>query len=244
MYYYNRNSEKLNLDIGGLSYLKRGGCGEIFHNDSIIFKRYFSHTGDYYRIRPQIFDVLKSLNNPHIIEIFDIYRSTNIFFTEPKAKNWRQSFRTDAYTAKYYQDDNVNPLLENIDYILDNFREIEKLFDMFADNAIFVDDVKRTNAILSSNAIILIDPDTFHVSEKQKEFILANNKDELLYLFYDICIYEFEVLLSKEQQKHNFAWEKVDELYTEITVDENTDVTYEISKKLQHVKRPIDYFIK
>lgn len=238
MEYFNRRGEKLKLDIGELSYLNSGSCARLLHNDTVVFKRYFRFTEDCYRLEPKIFDLLKSINSPHMVEIFDIYTSDFL----SKNEKCEHNFRTDAYTAKYYKDNECRVLFESTDYILDNFRELEVLFNILSDSLVWLDDVKRENSILSSNSIIIIDPDLFHFSDNSKDSILINNKRKLLSLFRSICFWGINDL-STEQFKTT-AWDNMDKLIDEVKISENTDVTYEIAKHLQYVKRPIDYFTR
>lgn len=239
MEYYNRLGERLKLNIGELSYLNRGNCAKVFHNDTVVLKRYFGWTEDFYRLEPKIFDLLKSINSPHMVEIFDIYTSDFL----SRDEKCEQDFRTDVYTSKYYKDNECNPLFQNTDYILDNFRELETLFNKLSDSSVWLDDIKRENSILSSNSIILIDPDSFHFSDCSKESILINNKQHLLFLFHSICSCGLTEL-PMELLKTTHAYKKLDNLKYKIKINENTDVTYEISKSLQKVKRPVDYFTR
>ena len=150
-----------------------------------------------------------------------------------------RKFFVDAYTAEYYSDDSVNVLYESIDYILDNFNELEKLFDIFTDNLIITDDVKRKNSILSHSGIIIIDPDTFYTSSFPKQDIAVINKKELLTLFRSVCTSSIGKI-----ENHDDILKKIVLDLTNIDIGSKTDITYEISKKLTYVKKPIDYLTK
>lgn len=64
---------------------------------------------------------LKNINNPHFIELFDLYSDFN-YIELIKNKVGILPFVVDAYTARYYPDNSVNVLLEHKDYILDNLK--------------------------------------------------------------------------------------------------------------------------
>lgn len=61
----------------------------------------------------------------------------------------------------------------------------------------------------------------------------------LLNLFRSICIDE-----AKQQPHYEKFISQIDTELVNIDITENTDVTYEISKKLRYVKKPIDFFTK
>ena len=147
-------------------------------------------------------------------------------------------FSIDAYTAKYYPDDSVNVLFEHKDYILDNFKELENLFKIFSENMICTDDVKRKNSVIGKNGIIIIDPDLFYTVKSPKGVSKLNNKN-LLKLFRDILINSFE--LGPDYEKNKTF---VDSKIVNIKVTANTDITYEISKKLRYVRKPVELFRK
>ena len=237
MSYYNRESKKLNLDTKNMVYLKEGGCGQVLCDAKIIFKTYFPSTPISCRLSPELFDILKSINNPHFVKLFDIYNEMN-FLELFRYRHMNAPFIVDAYTAKLYFEDKMNALYKHKDYILDNFRELEILFDIFTDNSIKTDDIKKDNCILGMSKITIIDPDSYTISSSNEELII-HNKRKLLNLFKSICIngiygtpnyWELTTLISAQ--------------VANIDVNKNTEVASEINKILVNVKRPIDQFIK
>lgn len=231
-YYYNRNYKKLKLN--NMEYLNNGGCAEVLHNEEIIFKEYYYETSHNYRLDEKMFDILKNIHNPHFIELFDIYSDFN--FTELlKNKIGMLPFTVDAYTAKYYPDNSVNALLENKDYLLDNFKELEILFKIFSENMICTADIKKDNTVIGKDGIVIIDPDLFYTMEFGKELISTLNKKNLLYLFRSIFINSL-----KGKPNYDRMVTYIDSELVNIKVTDTTDVTQEISKKLRYVKRPIE----
>lgn len=190
------------------------------------------------RLNVLLFDILKGIDNDHFIKLIEIYSDMDLSELIQYKINVRK-FSVDAYTAKYYSDDSVNALYESINYILDNFSELEKLFDIFTDNSIITDDVKRGNAILSNDSIIIIDPDTFYISSLPKLDIAIENKKELLVLFMSICVSGIRKIKNRETVIQKIILDLAD-----IDIDCKTNITNEIYKKLKYVKRPIDYLIK
>lgn len=234
MAYYNRNHKK--FKINDIEYLNSGECAKVLYNKDIIFKEYYSETYHHCRINEKMFDILKNVNNPHFIELYDIYCDFD-FIELLENKIGILPFVVDAYTAKYYPDDSVNVLYEHKDYILDNFMELENLFDIFTKNMICTDDIKKENTVISKESIIIIDPDLFYTMEKSKESISALNKKKLLNLFRSILLNSLE-----NEPNHGKIITYIDNELANIEVTNNTDVTYEISKKLKYSKKPIELF--
>lgn len=238
MAYYNRNGNTLKIKRKEMEYLTSGECASVSHNSEIILKEYFSDTLINCRLSPKMFDILKDINDKHFIKLVEIYSDMNLSELIQYKTNIRKFF-VDAYTAEYYSDDSVNVLYEPTDYILDNFSELENLFDIFTDNSIITDDVKRKNARLSHNGIIIIDPDTFYTSSLPKQDIAIANKKELLTLFRSICTNSIGNI-----ENHDDILRKIVLDLADIDINSKTDITYEVSKKLAYVKKPIEYLIK
>lgn len=236
MAYYNRDYKKLKMS--GMNYLDNGCCATVLYNDEMILKEYFCTTLAKFRLTEKMFDIFKGIDNPHLIELFDIYSDFSpieLF----KNRIGISSFTVDAYTAKYYPDNSLNVLFENKDYILDNFRELEILFEIFSENKICTNDVKRENAIVGKEKIVIIDPDLFYISDYAKKEILTINKKNLLKLYESILIASVEY----EDNCMNITKFIYDEL-ANIDITSDVDVTYGISQKLKSIKKPIEFFRK
>lgn len=236
MTYYNRSGKKLKLKLDDMEYLKSGCFAKILHNSNIAFKQYFPGSLHCCRMSTKLFDVLKDIKNPNFIALYDIYSCAS-FLEVIKSRIKMQSFIVDGYTAKYYPDDSVNILYEHKDYILDNFRELELLFDIFTENNILVHDLNRANSILSKDGIVLVDPDFFEIDpnlglENPKIYISTENKRSLLCLYKSIIV----DAASGHQQYNRLLKFICDELFY-IDITEKTDVTHEISKVLKYVKK-------
>lgn len=242
MAYYNRNYEKLKLN--GMKYLNSGNCAKIFYKQGIIVKEYYSETIYRCRLSAPMFDQLKNINHPNFIKLFDIYHDFDLLELM-KNKITPFHFLVDAYTAQYYLEDSTNILQKQKDYLLENFRELEKLFNIFTEQGICTGDVKRKNTVIENDRIIMIDPDLFYQSKDSKIFISIANKKNLFHLFQSIFIDYFQEHpynpdLISEIDFISYMYKKLPNM--EIT--ENTIITDEISKNLKYVKKPIDLFKK
>lgn len=241
--YYNRKGQILEMKRK-LQYLAEGNCGSIYHDNEIIFKQYRDDIHSSCKLTPKMFDILKNINSDHLVKLYEIYSKINLldlnkikYLELQGVKN--RNFIVDAYTAQYYSDNTVDVLNESTDYILDNFNEIEKLINLFTKRSILTSDLRRDNVILSHNGIIIIDPDTYRISPLNKQSICLENKQNLLTLFSSIC---GNCLKDDENRIANIQKIVLD--LANIDIDDKTEITYELSKKLKHVKKPIDYLIK
>lgn len=236
--YYNRDRQRLRLKRSELEYLNSGENAKVLYNNDIVLKEYFFDTDTDFRLNPEMFDIMKDIDNPNFIKLLEIYSDFDLL---ELLKNRMKvlPFITDAHIAKYYVDDAVNVLYTSKDYILDNFRELEILFNIFTDNSIATDDVKRKNAILNSRRIIIIDPDSFYITKSSKEVLTLQNKKKLLHLFRSICL---DGTTNQSNSGDLITW--IDTELTNIPVTASTDVCYEISKKLKYARKPIDIFKK
>ena len=242
MKYYSRDCKKLSLNTKTLKYLDSGECARVRYDDKLIFKEYYISTEPEYRLSPEMFAIFETIDNQHFMKIYNIYsRMNGLRLLSTKTKIL--PFTIDAYTAKYYKDDNVDVLEAPKDYLLDNFRELEDLFTLFTTNKINPADLKRRNTILNNNGIILIDPDSFSLSSDSKIDLSLKNKKALLNLFKDILL---ECAYKKEECQQNIVSisEKIKADLTDFAISENTEITNELSKKLKYVKKPIAYLTK
>ena len=235
MAYFNRDYKTLSL--GDMEYLNSGACAEVLYNGDIIFKRYYPETLSECKLDAKMFDMLKTIDNPHFIKLLDIYQDCN-FNEMVKHFIGLLPFAVDAYTAKYYSDNSIDVLLESKDYILENFRELELLFNIFTENRICVCDLKRDNSIIGKQGIVVIDPDLFYIASYPIENISRVNKERLLAFFRNI-IYHFLVKHKENYIKNRMI---LDSILVNFYVDSDTDVTSELSNKMKQIKRPIEIF--
>ncbi len=232
--YYNRHFDRFNLK--NMEYINKGLCAEIYSDDEQIFKKYFPLTPRTYRLKENVFDILKDINNPHFIELYEIYNRSNQIDLYKSIRD-EHEFIVSAYTAKYYKDNSVNALLEDKNYLLENFCELEKLFEELTKNNICTNDVKRDNSILGKNGIVIIDPDLFYIVDSSDAFLRQMNKKNLFKLYNSIIINSLEDDIYYQKNANIIR-----ALLESIKITEKTDVTHEISKTLKYVNKPKELF--
>ncbi len=239
MAYYNRKYQEIKLN--NMEYLSSGGCAQVFYDKDKVFKEYSSKTTLNWRLSEKMFDILKDIDNPNFIELFDIYSDCNrigLFKNRIKDK----PFIVDAYTAKYYPGNNlVNVMFEQKDYLLENIKNLENLFETFSDYRICAEDVKKRNTIINRNGIVIIDPDLFYMFNKDtsKDFRTLINKRRLLELLRSIMINSEPGEVDYQTFNNGIDMEILD-----FKVTEKTSISNEVAKKLKYVKRPINLFNK
>lgn len=232
MAYYNREGKRLDIREENLFFLGEGYQAKVFHDGKRAFKQYKKRNYAYSaKISLTIFDYLKELHHPNLFSLDDVFcklddSSFSLF------RSGIQPFRVDGYTSKYYAYDSTNVLLAPTDYLLDNFRELDRLIERFSKDRILTFDLGRRNVILDPNNIILIDPDEFCEVEGSRS-LSFDNKSNLLRLFEDIC-------RDGLFRSLNVSLEKFYALF-DITIQEDMDIAYELSKKIGTYSRPIDY---
>lgn len=234
MPYYNKNGEELKLD--SMIFLNNGCCADVFYDKSIIFKRYYAQTEAVNRIDEGVFELLKDIHNSHLIKLIDMYSDFDLDEFHQYSRG-KIDFRIDGYTARYYKENNINILMENKDYLLDNINELELLFQLLSENYIYTDDLKRENTILGKNEIVIIDPDYFSINmDFSKSFISLWNKIKLLELLRNIM----KGFIDNKSKDHVRL---INDLF-DIPLNYNTSLASDVSKKLSYVKRPVELFKK
>ncbi len=247
MAYYNRDLKRLKIKRKKLEWLNQGNCAKVFRYGDKVLKEYFPDTGRGSRLKPEVFDILRHIDNDNFMKLYEIYSDMDffemlIYLVEKnlyKEEDDCDIFQVDCSLAKYYPSDPIHILEESINYVLENFRQLDSLFDIFTDNGIRTDDIKRENCVLNTNGIVIIDPDCFKISKDSIRDVRIHNKKNLLHLLKSICCDNVGDYKNFGKIKDN-----INGFLDEADIKENTDIAYEISNKLKYVKKPIDYFRK
>lgn len=224
------HKKTFSLEDYGFYCFDRGSCAEVSTNGEIVLKIYDKKTPKDYRIDSSMFEILKGYNNPHFIELYEIFHKRDII------NSWKykygKSYTPFAYTTKFYRKENIDVLKASKEYLLENFYEIELLFEEFSKELIAVDDAKNSNVVLTKDNIVIIDPDMFCKFGNKRSIVQVLNKEELLVLFESIVLNGFNII-----DKNDYEQKKklIKSLLTGIKIDDRTQVTYELAKKLRYV---------
>ena len=248
MAYYDRKNRK--LDKRDMKYLANGGFGNVYFDEETILKVYYPKCSDPFegKITLEVFDILKEIHHPNFIELLDIYSNLDFLTLFCRKFNLIYSFQIDAYTAKYYQKEDINPLLESKDYLLDNLREINQLCTLLTKLRIRLDDLRAGNTIFTKEKMIIIDPDYFRLTALSMKQLTIHNKKSVFILFKDICSNYLEEILLQEnptltlQQRMIRADKIVNRQFDDIRITDQTDIPAVLSKRLKSVKKPVELF--
>jgi len=241
MNYYNKKHKKINLrDFSKIGY---GGYSTVYRNGSIIFKKYDDSIRDEnLKISEELFNILKNIHNEHLEELYDLYTKTTLL------KSYlNSSFVIDGYTAKYYKKTDIDLLFTPMDYIFDNFNELEKLFDSLAEYLITVRDIRLDNAIIRDEYITMIDPDLYQTNQGSIETNKYINKKALLSFFNQILFkylfddYDIETHPDIFKYLENVHLRKITIRIKNITPD--TSVTDSMHKILKPYNHLFDYMV-
>ena len=229
---YNKSFCELNINIDELERINANKVTNafIYRYRDIILKKYWYCTE--YAISDDVFDKLCIMDNEHFIKLYELFTIISDDEYEEKYAKYQQGkrfFCKDGYTAKYYQPDSINPVLEHSDYLIKNIEGLKELVDTLSNSRIVMTDTKVENTIIKSNGIVIIDPDYYKLSSQDIDSIKNNNYKELLQLLKTIFI--------------NYAGLKktdISKTFTELDNNNPLESICYIEKELRKVKRPLD----
>ena len=232
---YNRNLDRMNINVGQAHIIGQGCNALIFRYHDIILKRYGVYTENF--IAAKLFEILARINNPHFIKLYDLFTIIDDKkYDEFKHRclAGKSKFSASGYTAKYYQASGLNPLEENTAFLLKNIDELRELFDLLATYGISVSDVKLENSIITENGIVIIDPDYYDLIklsdnpiEREKTISKLKRKNRSELVRYLLTLYRR--YYGDETEVLNYF------IYLGL---ESTDPLEEIEKRLRQAEKP------
>jgi hypothetical protein len=224
---YSKSLNRLDIDLRKVERINRLVITNayIYRYLDLIIKKYW--VGTQYAITDEVFELLSAIKNKHLMELYEIFTLLSDTDYEQKHNDYlrgKNSFVMDGYTAKFYQTDDINPLLENSSYLLTNIEELKELVEIISHKHIIMEDTKIENAIIQRQGIVLIDPDFYHLSTKSIEEIRNKNYRELFCLLRNIFEDYGEDLQYFMHLRGDNALEKINAM----------------EQELKRVRRPID----
>lgn len=232
LYDYNGNEYEFDLS----NKIGDGFCGNVYRYDNeFVLKQYRDLCPNCLRLKRNIYDAIKEINSPHVVEIINLLYKNKI----EKSKNSLIGLRNkpiSGYTCKYIKPDKVDILTTPTEYLIYNMNELNKVFTEFSKRNIRANDVKIENVVMKNDKIVLIDLDLFHKVMIKDKNLERLNQIELLRLFRDIVsdsIYDCE---------YNVDFiESVERMFNLSMFTKETDLISEVIKQFQKYKYPVDY---
>ncbi len=196
-----------------------GGTSKIFEVDDSTLLKIHIRCNNWKSISPlseSNFDLLKSIKHENFINLIERYH--RIPATTAKVE---------AYTYEHIKGEETNLLFLRTDFIIDQFRGMYQLYEIFTSEGIGVSDVYAANSIVLKDRIVIIDPDFFRMFTNKEELIRRNKN-----LFIDFIKTYFSLCDTIKRDK------LFDGLY------KTEDPIKMLEKRLSGYKRPYDYFFK
>jgi len=237
MIFYDYNGNEHEFDLSNR--IGNGWCGEVYQYESeLVLKKYRDLCHKRLRLKKDVYDIVKDINSPHIVEINELLfkkkREDSIF-----SVLGLENVAVDAYTCKYIKADAIDILNTPTEYLIHNMNELSKLFTELSRHGVRVEDLKASNTIIQEDKIVLIDFDLFHKVLMTNKRLDRLNQLDLLLLFKEIisdCVWEYEYEFD--------LIDSIDEVFKCSQYFGASAPIVEVSKQLQKYKYPIDYLRK
>lgn len=186
-----------------------------------------------------VFEILKEIQSPHLVKL---QRRFYCRFSDADIEQLQTRPTTvpiDAYTRKYVREEKIDILKREKEYLLENISELQKLFDSLSQKRVSVTFRRKEDVRVDSNGIIIINPDAFLMNDDAN--LTFYNRIALLTSVRALAIQEYkEQLLHPNIPSANKAI--VDLLDSSMATD--ADIAESLSRKLEGVKKPIQYVKK
>lgn len=211
-----------------------GACSELYlqKREGTIFKSY-THGGD--PISYDIFETLKTINNPNLVALLDR------FYGYPTDLGTSQEgLRIDGYTKNYVKKSR-NSLLKSQDYLIKNINFMESLFKEFKDHGIQVVFNNIGDITNSKTGLVITNPDAFQIinlGEVSRDELEQRNRDELIRMLKMLLMEEYSRLLFHKDVRE--AQSAIDVLF-EGAYDCSSAMDASIEDTLDENEKPIDF---
>ena len=233
MIFYDKNNNKVTIPDEVLTKIisNKGNCGTIYRlNKELCFKYYNKTEIADFILNEDMFQALKTINNPSLVNI------KQLLYKDKESK-----FKAKAYILEYYQSVYDNILTVPSEYLLDSLEKILKLAEELSKENIRVFDLRESNIILTNKNIVLIDPDRwyFNIIENEKS-IEKSNINNITGFFQNIIRDNLNKTEREFLIKNNlFDYVIAGKLFP---LTSNSDKAIKVlAKRLKGHNRPIDY---
>ena len=148
--------KNIELDTSDYEYISHGNCANIFRKKNEALKIYLNECKDIYRLKKGIFKLIKKLNDPNIVKLYEYYykMSYNIY----------KVGSMDAYSMDYIENEQYNLIELEKKQLIDMVKSLDETIQKLSNKGIVLRDMKKDHLLLTNNRFLLIDPDMFYHS--------------------------------------------------------------------------------
>lgn len=195
----------------------QGSTANIYKKNGIVLKQYYYYSEPKYLITEELFDTLKEIDSPNILRLIKLVKSHDVI---------------EGYKYHYVERDDIKIVYENNSYTIDNVNDLLKLIDKFNYLRILINDALCCNIITQKNRLVIIDPDSYNIDYKKTyDEVSLHNKKQLLEYIKSLYLSCF--------LGHSKDYYDAINLLFNFSIDKDTDIAYELSKRLIY-KKPIE----
>lgn len=213
--------ERSIYNIKNSEFFKHGGTSNVYRlENGELLKRYYAYTTESVRITEDIFKLLQTINHIRMIRMYELFVINN---------------HSVAYTMKELTDDDTDILDTSVDFLLENIKSIEELFDKLTALNIRIMDSRWDNTVVNEKGITIIDPDKYRKVDYNP---VTNNKDQLLYLVYSL------LTDRKSIREREIDLNKVVRFRNSIKISDTVSITDKLHASLKLVKKPYELFLR
>ncbi len=229
---YNRSFDKLDINWDDVKRINEEMVTNalIYRYRDLIINKYWFCTE--FAINDDVFDKLAMIDNKNLIKLYELFTIISDGEYEERLAKYQQGkrfFYKDGYTAKYYQPDSINPVLEQSNYLIKSIEGLKELTEILSNSKVMMNDTKVENTIIQNNGIVIIDPDYYSLSNQNIDSIKNYNYKELLKLLRSIFMH-----YAKLKQRDILKF------FDELEKNDSLDAICHIEKGLKKVNKPLD----
>lgn len=177
------NSKRELVDLQGYTYLDEGECAKVFRKGDEVFKLYKFDTKYYFFLGTKMFKVLKEIDDPNIVKLYDYFYYYDDFLT-------RHSYM-DGYSMQYVERDEDLVIDKPSEYLFSIADQLDGTVERLSERKIHIRDYKYRNIIFGKDKATLIDVDTYEFCPfTSYETLKKANQEEMLRFLTSQLIHE------------------------------------------------------
>lgn len=237
MQYYNSKGELLDFTLS--KSFNHGTTANIYKlEDSICFKIYYTFI-NYFGMNSDIFNIIKEINHESTYKLLDTYYDKEKINNPNSLKRNLNNYKIDAYSYYYLEESNIEIFDIDCEYLIESINKLEEFISILSELKVEMFDIRRENAIFTSNGIVLIDLDGCKIDKtanSSTNLTATWNKKRLIHLLIDLFI---------KSEKYDISYStncrEKEKIYELFSFDLEKSIKESVSKKLIKCKNVDEY---